>query len=136
MTQAAPTAAAASRPLWAGPLLAGLCFGLSFGITQRLVSMNVGELIRFGQRFDVQVFPGTSLESLRLRFGAAEGELRGNLEVQQLEPQPEEPKPATEPAAAEVQPTPPEAPSEAPPASVDTLPPPDAPPPTPAAARP
>jgi hypothetical protein len=35
----------------------------------------------------VQVFPGTSLESLRLRFGAAESELRGNLELNELERQ-------------------------------------------------
>ena len=75
------------RPPWAGPLVAGLAFGLAYGVTQRLVTLNVGELIRFGQGFDVQVFPGTTLESLRLRFGAAESELRGNLELQELERQ-------------------------------------------------
>ena len=80
-------AAAPRRPRWAGPLVAGLAFGLAYGVTQRLVSLNVGELIRFGQGFDVQVFPGTSLESLRLRFGAADAELRGNLELQELERQ-------------------------------------------------
>ena len=92
MTQAARArapqsgdAASPRRPSWAGPLVAGLAFGLTYGITQRLVSLNVGELIRFGQGFDVQVFPGTSLESLRLRFGAADSELRGNLELQELE---------------------------------------------------
>ena len=67
--------------------MAGLCFGLAYGLTQRIVSINVSELIRFGQGFDVQVFPGTSLESLRLRFGAAESELRGNLELNELERQ-------------------------------------------------
>lgn len=67
--------------------MAGLCFGLAYGLTQRLVSLNVADLIRFGQGFDVQVFPGTSYESLKLRFGAAEAELRGNLELQQLERQ-------------------------------------------------
>ena len=94
MTQAARAratqsadAAPAPRPRWAGPLVAGLAFGLAYGVTQRLVTLNVGELIRFGQGFDVQVFPGTSLESLRLRFGAADAELRGNLELQQLERQ-------------------------------------------------
>ena len=93
MTQAAqarpPQSAARARrqPAWAGPLVAGLCFGLAYGITQRVVSLNVGELIRFGQGFDVQVFPGTTLESLRLRFGAAESELRGNLELNELERQ-------------------------------------------------
>ena len=93
MTQAAQarppqsSARARRRPAWAGPLVVGLCFGLAYGITQRIVTLNVGELIRFGQGFDVQVFPGTTLESLRLRFGAAESELRGNLELNELERQ-------------------------------------------------
>ena len=92
MTQAARAAQTAQapparRPPWAGPLVAGLAFGLAYGVTQRLVSLNVGELIRFGQGFDVQVFPGTSLDSLRLRFGAADAELRGDLELQQLKRQ-------------------------------------------------
>ena len=87
MTQAPP--ATRVRPTWSAPLVAGLCFGLAYGVTQRLISLNVGELIRFGQGFDVQVFPGTSLESLRLRFGAADSELRGRLELDQLDRQPE-----------------------------------------------
>jgi len=94
MTQASPARASQPadatplrRPPWTGPLVAGLAFGLAYGVTQRLVTLNVGELIRFGQGFDVQVFPGTTLESLRLRFGAAESELRGNLELQELERQ-------------------------------------------------
>jgi hypothetical protein len=75
------------RQLWKGPLLAGLCFGVAYGITQRLLTFNVGELIQFGSGFDVQVFPGTSLESLKLRFGDAEAEVKGDLELQELERQ-------------------------------------------------
>jgi hypothetical protein len=60
---------------------------LAYGVTQRLLSFNVGELIRFGSGFDVQVFPGTSLESLKLRFGDAEAEIKGDLELQELERQ-------------------------------------------------
>ena len=77
----------ALRQIWQGPLVAGLCFGVAYGVTQRLLSFNVTELIRFGPGFDVQVFPGTSLESLRLRFGDAEAEIRGDLELQELERQ-------------------------------------------------
>jgi hypothetical protein len=76
-----------------------VAFGLAYGVTQRLVSLNVADLIRFGQGFDVQVFPGTSLESLRLRFGAADAELRGNLELQELQRQPKDPVVQPEPAA-------------------------------------
>ncbi|MFM8937154.1 MAG: hypothetical protein ACKOE9_09385 [Vulcanococcus sp.] len=108
MTQAGPTAPAARRPIWAGPLVAGVCFGLAYGVSQRLLALNVGELIRFGQGFDVQVFPGTSLESLRLRFGAADDELRGNQELQELERQAAEPQPE----ASEVLPEAPPAPAE------------------------
>lgn len=89
--------AAPRRPRWAGPLAFGVAFGLAYGLTQRLVSLNVADLIRFGQGFDVQVFPGTSLESLRLRFGAADAELRGNLELQELQRQSKESEARPEP---------------------------------------
>lgn len=75
------------RQIWKGPLLAGLCFGAAYGITLRLLSFNVAELIRFGPGFDVQVFPGTSLESLKLQFGDAAAEIKGDLELQELERQ-------------------------------------------------
>jgi hypothetical protein len=87
----AGSASSASPPsrtrLWVGPLVAGLCFGVAYAVTQRLISLNVGELVHFGQNFDVQVFPGISLESLRLRFGEAAGEARGDLELTELERQ-------------------------------------------------
>lgn len=70
------------RRAWVAPLLAGVCFGVGYGITQRLLAFNVGELIRFGQSFDVQTFPGTSLESLRLRYWADPADLRGDLAPQ------------------------------------------------------
>ena len=93
MVQAAPAGTApgpASQPrprLWLGPLVAGLCFGLGYGLTQRLVDLNVTDLVRFGQNFDVQPVPGTSLESLRLRFGAEAQQIRGILDLDQLERQ-------------------------------------------------
>ena len=89
-SSAMPSAAVPKRPLWAGPLVAGFCFALAYGATQRLLGLNVGELIRFGNGFDVQVFPGTSLESLRLRFGEAEAEIRADLELQELQRQQQE----------------------------------------------
>ncbi|MCP9791692.1 hypothetical protein [Vulcanococcus limneticus] len=101
MVQAAPAGTAAgpapqSRPrLWLGPLVAGLSFGLGYGLTQRLVALNVTDLVRFGQNFDVQPFPGTSLDSLRLRFGAEAQQIRGILDLDQLERQ--QAAPAAEP---------------------------------------
>ena len=116
MTQVAPAsspspAAPPRRPAWLGPLVAGLCCGVTYGISQRLLSLNVGELIRFGQGFDVQVFPGTTLDSLRLRFGDAASELRGDLELQQLQQQPEPPATETVEPASDAEPLPPDLPA-------------------------
>ena len=88
MAQAKAAAAPSRRPrrtLWWSPLVTGLCFGLAYGVTHRLFTLNVGDWGRSGQGFDVQPFPGTSLDSLKLRFGAPEADIRGDLEGQELE---------------------------------------------------
>ena len=77
--KAAPSRARVPRS-WVGPLVVGACFGLGYGLCQRLFNLQVGELIHFGRNFDVQPFPGTSLESLRLRFGAGAETIRADLE--------------------------------------------------------
>ncbi len=90
MPQAKAAAAESRRRrgmLWWSPLVAGVCFGLAYGMTHRLFSLNVGDWGRSGQGFDVQPLPGTSLESLKLRFGAPEADIRGDLERQELERQ-------------------------------------------------
>jgi hypothetical protein len=108
MAQAKAVAAESRRrrgTLWLSPLVAGVCFGLAYGVTQRLFSLNVGDWGRSGQGFDVQPFPGTSLESLKLRFGAPEADIRGDLDSQELErqqaPQDEDKDKLAPPAATE-----------------------------------
>ncbi len=78
-----------SRPRnrWRGPLLAGFCFGLGYGVTQRLLALQLPSLVQLRQGFEVRQFPGTSLESLRLRFGSDAEEVRGDLEVLELQRQ-------------------------------------------------
>ena len=49
-------------------------------MSQRLFNLQVGELVRFGRNFDVQPFPGSSLESLRLRFGSDSESILADLE--------------------------------------------------------
>ena len=66
---------------WVLPLAAGLCFGVGYGLTDRLLSLGKGDAVKLDQSFDVKPFPGTSLESLRLRFGADRKELPANLEL-------------------------------------------------------
>jgi len=82
---AAPSAA--GRPRWRVPLLAGLCFGLGYGVVQRLMDLELPQLVQLGQPFDVREFPGTSLESLRLRIGAPVQTIRGDLGLLELEEQ-------------------------------------------------
>ncbi|MCP9808163.1 hypothetical protein KBY58_01785 [Cyanobium sp. HWJ4-Hawea] len=80
-----PIAKTPPRSRWQGPLLVGLCFGLGYGITQRLLSLQLPDFVQLGEGFELRQFPGTSLDSLRLRFGAEPQQLK---EVQ--EPQPQE----------------------------------------------
>lgn len=75
-------------PLWQSPLVLGLCFGLGYGITQRLLVIGWPKGATLGQGFEVRSFPGTSLESLRLKFGVDRGQsIRGDLQRQQQEQQ-------------------------------------------------
>jgi len=81
-------------------LLVGFCFGLGYGVTQRLLALPLLSLVRLGQGFEVRPFPGTSLESLRLRFGAENQEIRGDADLLQLEQQSD----TAAPAASEAKP--------------------------------
>jgi hypothetical protein len=51
-------------------VVAGLCFGLGYGITQRLLSLQLPTFVQLGQGFELRAFPGTALQSLRLKFGS------------------------------------------------------------------
>jgi hypothetical protein len=84
---AATAPSAAGRPRWRVPLVAGLCFGLGYGVVQRLMDLELPQLVQLGQPFDVREFPGTSLESLRLRIGAPVQTIRGDLGLLELEEQ-------------------------------------------------
>jgi hypothetical protein len=59
-----------ARPrFWIVPLLAGACFALGYGITQRFVLIRSGLQTSEPQSFKARAFPGESLEALRLRHG-------------------------------------------------------------------
>ncbi|MCP9773711.1 hypothetical protein KBY66_14005 [Synechococcus sp. Tobar12-5m-g] len=73
------------RPRWVLPLVAGLCFGLGYAITDRLLISGGAAVMPMGQGFEVKPFPGTSLETLRMRFGADKTDIRGDLERLELE---------------------------------------------------
>lgn len=70
--------------LW---LVLGIGFGLGYGITERLVSLDVGDGRPSSQSFGVKAFPGTPLGTLRQRFGAENQQIRGDLDLLELERQ-------------------------------------------------
>ena len=113
------------RPRWQVPLLVGFCFGLGYGVTQRLLALQLPSLVRLGQGFEVRPFPGTSLESLRLRFGAENQDIRGDADLLQFEQQPD----TAAPAAKQPQelPAPALVPSPAPEPELEAPPPPELP---------
>jgi hypothetical protein len=61
-------------------LFVGACFGVGYGVTQRLMRVNVSGAWQGNQLFGVQPFPGTALSGLRERFGAEKMEIRGDLD--------------------------------------------------------
>jgi hypothetical protein len=69
------------------PLLAGVFFGLGYGVVQRLMAVEFPQLVQLGQAFEVREFPGTTLEALRLKTGAEAQSIRGDLGVLLLEEQ-------------------------------------------------
>jgi hypothetical protein len=78
-----------ARPGWDWRVwwLVGLCFGLGYGVSHRLLNLGGEEEKGASQRFEVQPFPGTTLESLRQRFGGQARDIRGDLDLIELEEQ-------------------------------------------------
>lgn len=78
---------AGGRPAWDWRLWAivGLCFGVGYAASLRLLSLGGAEEEGNRQRFDVQPAPGTTLDSLRQRFGGDAREIRGDLDLLELE---------------------------------------------------
>jgi hypothetical protein len=84
---AGPGSGTAAQPpgRWTTLLGTGLCFGIGYGVVHRLLNLELPQLVQLGQPFEVRPFPGTSLESLRLRVGAAAAPIRADLGVLELE---------------------------------------------------
>ena len=73
-----------ARPrFWMGPLVAGACFALGYGITQRVVLIRSGLEQSDSQSFESRAFPGESLEALRLRHGET-GRLEADVAAKEL----------------------------------------------------
>ena len=73
-----------ARPrFWVGPLVAGACFALGYGITQRVILIRSGLEQAEPQSFRARAFPGESLDALRLRHGET-GTLEADVAAKEL----------------------------------------------------
>ena len=85
-TQPAKLAKPKRRPrFWVGPVMAGSCFALGFGVTQRIVAMQGGESAPSSQAFNPKPFPGVGLQSLRDRFDGASKPLKADVAAWEAE---------------------------------------------------
>lgn len=72
---------------WRIPLLAGFCFGLGYGVVQRLMQLEIPRGGQLVESFRMKEFPGTTLESLRLKLGEEPRPIRGDLGALEQEEQ-------------------------------------------------
>ena len=85
-TQPAKLAKPKRRPrFWVGPVVAGSCFALGFGVTQRIVAMQGGESAPSSRAFNPKPFPGVGLQSLRDRFDGASKPLKADVAAWEAE---------------------------------------------------
>ena len=53
---------------WVGPLVAGCCFALGYGITERVLTLQTNVQAPVPEAFTPLAFPGNSLQEIRARF--------------------------------------------------------------------
>ena len=76
----------AKRPrFWVGPLLAGGCFALGYGITQRFIVLQGALQEPRREAFASEAFPGEGLEALRRRHGEFSRDLTADVAAKEAE---------------------------------------------------
>ena len=58
----------AKARFWVGPLVAGCCFSLGYGITERVLTLQTNYEVPVPEAFTPLTFPGDSLQEIRDRF--------------------------------------------------------------------
>ena len=61
---------------WVGPLVAGCCFALGYGITERVLTLQTNAEDPVPEAFTPLAFPGDSLQEIRSRFSDDDAELQ------------------------------------------------------------
>ena len=67
---------AATARFWVGPLVAGCCFSLGYGITERVMTLQVNAEDPVPEAFTPLAFPGDSLQEIRARFSGDDSSLQ------------------------------------------------------------
>ena len=61
---------------WMGPLVAGCCFALGYGIAERVLTLQTNDEDPVHETFTPLAFPGDSLQEIRSRFSDDDAELQ------------------------------------------------------------
>ena len=61
---------------WVGPLVAGCCFALGYGITERVLTLQTNAEDPIPEAFTPLAFPGDSLQEIRARFSDEDAALQ------------------------------------------------------------
>ncbi len=92
----------AKARFWVGPLVAGCCFALGYGITERVLTLQTNAEDPVPEAFTPLAFPGDSLQEIRARFSDDDSSLQVDvtaLEAAEAASRP--PQPAVKPAVKE-----------------------------------
>ena len=66
----------AKARFWVGPLVAGCCFALGYGITERVLTLQTNAEDSVPEAFTPLAFPGDSLQEIRARFSDDDSSLQ------------------------------------------------------------
>ena len=66
----------AKARFWVGPLVAGCCFALGYGITERVLTLQTNAEDPVSEAFTPLAFPGDSLQEIRARFSDEDAALQ------------------------------------------------------------
>ena len=66
----------AKARFWVGPLVAGCCFALGYGITERVLTLETNAENPVPEAFTPLAFPGDSLQEIRARFSDDDSSLQ------------------------------------------------------------
>jgi len=87
---------------WVGPLVAGCCFALGYGITERVLTLQTNAQDPAPEAFTPLAFPGDSLQEIRARFSDEDPSLQVDVSALEAAEAASRPaQPAAKPAVKE-----------------------------------